>query len=93
MSGMEIEFIQKIDSFRKDDRIQEIVAKRGSHPALVHIFSAMETCTTYEPWHGRATHKTFLKPDTGKCLHCYLSFIDKQYGLCYLCVPVWAAFM
>ena len=41
-NGRAIEFIRRIDSFRKEDRVQEIVAQRGTHPGLVHIFSAME---------------------------------------------------
>lgn len=40
----EIEFIRKVGEFRKDDRIQEILESRGTHPGLVHIFSAMESC-------------------------------------------------
>jgi hypothetical protein len=26
----------------------------------------------------------FLRPDQGKCLHYYFSFIDEKFGLCYL---------
>ncbi|MFC4766998.1 MarR family transcriptional regulator, partial [Effusibacillus consociatus] len=33
-NGLEIEFIRKIDSFRKDDRIQAIIESRGDHPGL-----------------------------------------------------------
>ena len=32
-AGIEIEFIRK-RNFRKEDRVKEIVAKRGSHPGL-----------------------------------------------------------
>jgi len=39
--GLEIQFIRKLKSFRKEDRIAEIIAQRGDHPGLVHIFSAM----------------------------------------------------
>gem|GEM_PF-5388732 len=49
------ESIRKIDSFRKEDRIAEILSKRGEHPGLVHIFSAMETCHTFQPWHDKQT--------------------------------------
>lgn len=45
-NGLEIEFIRKLDAFRKDDRIGSILEGRGNHPGLVHIFSAMESCTT-----------------------------------------------
>ena len=90
--GIEIEFIRKIKAFRKEDRIQEILKTRGAQPGLVHIFSAMETCTSYRPWHDKATGKTFLKHDSGKCLHYYFHIIDKELGLCYLRVPTWCPF-
>ena len=91
-NGLEIEFIRKIDSFRKDDRIKEILRDRGVQPGLVHIFSAMESCTSYKPWYDKATGRTFLKYDSGKCLHYYFYFMDKDYGLCYLRVPTWCPF-
>ena len=91
-NGIEIEFIRKLRAFRKDDRIQEIIQKTGKTEGLVHIFSSMEQCNTYKPWHDRATGKTFLKFDQSKCLHYYFYFIDKELGLCYLRVPTWAPF-
>lgn len=90
--GLEIEFIRRIDSFRKEDRIREILNKRGCHSGLVHIFSAMEVCTSYKPWHDKVTHQTFLKNDSGKCLHYYFYFIDDLLGLCYVRVPTWCPF-
>jgi len=56
--GLDIEFIRRKD-FRKENRIKEIIAKQGDHPGLVHIFSAMEPCPSYKPWHDkkRATFK------------------------------------
>ncbi len=59
-NGIKIEFIRKIKEFRKEDRIQAILKERGNHPGLVHIFSAMETCTSYEPWHDPQTGKNSL---------------------------------
>ena len=53
-NGVEIEFIRKKD-FRKEDRIAKIIKERGSHPGLVHIFSAMEACSSYKPWHNKQT--------------------------------------
>jgi len=90
-NGLAIDFIRKKD-FRKEQRIQEIIAQRGSKPGLVHIFSAMEPCSSYKPWHDKKTGKTFLKGDSGKCLHYYFYFIDADLGLCYLRVPTWAPF-
>jgi len=91
-AGLEIEFIRKHKSFRKEERIQQILAARGNRPGLVHVFSAMETCTSYQPWHDKATQQTYLKPDSGKCLHYYFYFIDEELGLCYLRVPTWCPF-
>lgn len=91
-NNLEIEFIRKSKSFRKEARIKELLASRGMQPGLVHIFSAMEACTSYKPWHDKKTGKTFLTYDSGKCLHYYFYFIDKVFGLCYLRVPTWAPF-
>jgi hypothetical protein len=91
-NGIEIEFIRKLGAFRKEARIKDIIKERGEQPGIVHIFSAMEACTSYRPWHDKKTGKTFLKFDSGKCLHYYFYFIDKTFGLCYLRVPTWAPF-
>ncbi len=90
-NGIHVEFVRK-KNFRKDDRVKEILAERGDHPGIVHIFSAMESCTAFKPWHDRQTHATFFKYDSGRCLHYYVYFIDKQFGLCYLRIPTWAPF-
>lgn len=90
-NGIEIEFIRKA-SFRKEERVKEILAQRGHHPGLVCILSAMESCTSYKPWHNKTTGKTFLKPDSGKCLHYYFYFIDEELGLCHVRVPTWCPF-
>jgi hypothetical protein len=89
--GIAIEFVRKA-TFRKEERIKQVLAERGEHPGLVHILSAMEACSSYKPWHDKNTHRTFLKPDTGKCLHYYFYFIDEELGLTYVRVPTWAPF-
>ena len=91
-NNIEIEYIRKVKAFRKDDRIQEIIKESGKTEGLIHIFSAMECCNSYKPWHDKNTGKTFLKPDSGKCIHYYFYFIDKELGLCYLRVPTWCPF-
>jgi hypothetical protein len=58
----------------------------------VHVISAMEACDAYQPWHDKQTHQTFLRPDSGKCLHYYFYFIDAELGLIYLRVPTWCPF-
>jgi hypothetical protein len=62
-ASLTIEYISKKD-FRKEDRIQALLNERGSQPGLVHIFSAMEPCTSYRPWHDKGSGHTYLKPDT-----------------------------
>ena len=77
-NGIEIEFVRSRKSFRKEDRVKEVLSKRGAHPGVVCILSAMEPCGSYKPWHDKKTHKTYLKPEDGKCLHYYVYFIDED---------------
>jgi len=90
-AGLEIDYIAR-KNFRKEERIKEILEVRGSHPGLVHIFSAMEPCASFRPWHDKPSGKTFLKYRDAKCIHYYFYFIDPEFGLCYLRVPTWAPF-
>jgi hypothetical protein len=90
-AGITIEHIAK-NHIRKEDVVAKVIARRGDHPGLVHIISAMEACDSYKPWHDKRTHRTFLRPDTGKCLHYYFYFIDAELGLIYLRVPTWCPF-
>ncbi|MCL5997012.1 MAG: MarR family transcriptional regulator [Chloroflexi bacterium] len=90
-NGITIEFIRK-QGTRKEDRINAILKQRGEQPGLVHIFSALERCNTYEPWHDKASGKTYVRYIESKCLHYYFYFIDAELGLCYLRVPTWAPF-
>jgi len=90
-AGLSIEHLRN-SQLRKESLVREILKKRGEQEGLVCIFSAMEACPSYKPWHDKPSGRTFLKADTGKCLHYYFYFIDKDLGLCYLRVPSWAPF-
>ena len=90
-AGLEIEHVRK-SHIRKEELVQRVLATRGDAPGLVHVISAMEACPSYRPWHDKASGKTYLRGDTGKCLHYYFYFIDEELGLCYLRVPTWAPF-
>jgi hypothetical protein len=90
-NGVKIEFIRKKD-FRKESRIQKILKGRSEQPGLVHIFGAMEACSSYRPWHDKASGKTYLKPDHSKCMTYYFYFMDEHLGLCYMRVPTWCPF-
>jgi len=50
-AGVEIEVVRK-RSVRREDRVQEILQRRGS-PGLVCILAAMERCRTFHPWYDR----------------------------------------
>lgn len=86
-----IEHIAK-SHIRKEEVVARVLEQRGGHPGLVHIISAMEACDSYRPWHDKASGKTFVRPDSGKCLHYYFYFMDADLGLIYLRVPTWAPF-
>jgi DNA-binding MarR family transcriptional regulator len=90
-AGITIEHVRS-SKIRKEALVAEVVARRGHAPGLVHVLSAMESCPSYQPWHDKQTGKTYLRPDTGKCLHYYFYFIDEVLGLCYLRVPTWVPF-
>jgi hypothetical protein len=77
---------------RKEAHVEAIVKGRGDQPGLVCILSAMERCGSYEPWHDKASGKTYVRYREGKCLHYYFYFIDAEFGLCYLRVPTWCPF-
>ena len=44
-------------------------------------------CRTSNP--NKATGKTVLRPDDGKCLHACFYFIGEELVLCYARVPTW----
>lgn len=90
-AGCEIEFVRK-SSFRKEDRITQILRLRGNHPGLVHIISAMEACASFQYRFDKEAQKSTLKYTVGKCLHYYFYFIDADLGLCYMRVPTWCPF-
>ena len=90
-AGVEIEPIAKAP-IRNEEVVAKVLARRGEAPGLVHVISAMEACESYKPWHDKARGKTFLKPDSGKCLRYYFYFIDPTVGLIYLRVPTWCPF-
>ena len=86
-----MEFIQR-RNFRKQERIAEILHRRGNHPGLVHVFSALEPCPAFRPWHDKQSGRTGVKITQGKCLHFYFYFVQERLGLCYLRVPTWLPF-
>jgi hypothetical protein len=91
-NAVEIEYIRRQRDFRKEQRIKEIVAQRGNHPGLVHIFSAMESCPSFRAYYSKRKKRTTFRYTEAKCIHFYFYFIDDELGLCYLRVPTWVPF-
>ena len=91
-AGITIQFISKAKGVRKEAIARKCMEEKGTKAGLVCILSAMESCQSFRPWHDKETHKTFLKPTRGKCLHYYFYFVDPELGLCYLRVPTWCPF-
>ena len=90
-SGAEVQYLKK-SGIRKEDLVCGILKKRGYHAGIVCIFSVLEGCNTYKPWHDKQTGKTFLKPDVSKCIHYYVYFIDELLGYGYIRIPTWCPF-
>ena len=42
----------------------KVLERRGDHPGLVHVISAMEACDSYRPWHDKTSGQTFQLNDT-----------------------------
>lgn len=91
VAGLTIEHIER-RNFRKEDRVAEVLRQRGNAPGLVHVFSAMEACQAFKPWHDKATGRTGLRPTAGKCLHYYFYVLHARLGLVYVRVPTWLPF-
>jgi hypothetical protein len=91
-NGTPVEYIERPRSFRKEDRIAELLKTRGDAPGLVHVFSVMERCSEFKPWHDKKTGETYLRGGESKCLHYYIYFIDAELGLCFLRVSTHAPF-
>jgi len=88
---IEIEFVAK-SHIRKEDLVKKALDKSGRSSGLVHILSAMESCSSYRPWHDKQSGKTYLRGSQSKCLHYYFYFIDPYLGFGYVRVPTWCPF-
>ena len=86
--GVSIEYIQK-KNFRQEDRVAEILNQRGSHPGLVHIFSAKEPGTVFETRKNKQTGVVRLIARRGQCLHYYFYWMHERLGLIYVRMQSW----
>ena len=91
-NGLEIEFVRKVKEFRKEDKIEDILAGRGHHAGLLKIYSQLETQGTYKPWYDQKTGKTSFIRTTTKAKHYYIYMIDQLLGLCFVKISTAAPF-
>ena len=89
-ASLEIEFVRKKD-FRKEERVKEIVAERGDHPGLVHIFSAMEPCGLL-PAVARQAPPDVSQGQVGEVYPLLLLLHRRGAGALLPGVPTWAPF-
>ncbi len=64
--------IRRLRAFSGEDRGRRVLEGRGDAPGLVHILSAMESCTSFRHWRDPKTGATTPRPTSGKCPHHYL---------------------
>ena len=91
-AGLTVDFIRSARGFRKESRIQELLRERPVREGIIHIFSAMESCPSFEYAFAKGTGRNYLRGREAKCLHYYIYFQDPEFGLCYLRVPTWMPF-
>jgi hypothetical protein len=86
---VELEYLSRGKGVRQEKLVAKVLALRGNHPELVHGISVMEACTTFKPWHDKATGKTGLKMVPGKCATYSFYPMDPHLGLMYVRGPTW----
>ena len=90
-AGLAGAFIQR-RNFRKEDRLAEILHRRGAPPGLVPVFSAREPCPAFRPWHDKKSGRTGVKLTQGQGLHFDFYFVPERLGLGDLRGPTWWPF-
>ncbi len=65
---------------RQATRGAALFDKRGRQPGLVLLFSALESCKCFKPWHAKKRGRTGRKLTGGRCRHCYFYFLAEPLG-------------
>ena len=80
-NGIEIEFVRSRKSFRKEDRVKTVLEKRGEHPGVVCILSAMEPRTAATRENARqVAKKAKAAPKAGSKKEIVLGLISRKDG-------------
>jgi hypothetical protein len=83
--------IRWLDSSRisKEETAREIAQREGIREGLICIFSAVETCFSYEVHRDAQQHRLELKGRNQKCLHYYFYLQHPQFGFMHLRLQTW----
>lgn len=80
-----------LDSSRisKEETAREIAQRDNVREGLICIFSAVESCFSYEVHRNAQKHWLELKGRTQKCLHYYFYLQHPQFGFMHLRLQTW----
>ncbi len=89
---IKIQYIRNPGSFDKEKDIKKRLKQFPKEEGIVHIYSSLEICSSYEGKWDSKTRKASLKNITPRSLVYYIYFIDKMLGLCFIRIPTWIPF-
>jgi hypothetical protein len=77
----------------KEALVQRRLQSDGAAPSgLVCAFSTLENCTSYDVYRNSQTHAIELRRRPRKCLHYYVYFQDRRFGLAQVRLQTWFPF-
>jgi hypothetical protein len=76
-------------SISKEDTARQIAERDGVQEGLICVFSAVESCFSYEIRRDSAQHRLELRGRPQKCLHYYFYLQHAQFGFMHLRLQTW----
>lgn len=76
----------------KEDLARWMAKRDGVTEGLVCIFSVLETCMSFDVQGNRKTCKLEVVRRPRKCLHYYLYYLDREFGLIHIRLQSWLPF-
>lgn len=73
----------------KEDLASATARQDGITEGLVCLLKAVEPCMSYEIHRDRTKKKLVLQPGIRKCLHMYLYWMDRDFGLMHARLQTW----
>jgi hypothetical protein len=76
----------------KEDLARSMAKRDGVTEGLVCIISVLETCMSFDVQGNRKTCKLEVVRRARKCLHYYLYYLDREFGLMHIRLQSWFPF-